>query len=98
MNILKDLQPSNVFSYFEKICSIPHTSFHEKALSDYCADFAKEKGFYYEQDDLGNVIIIKDATAGYEEVEPIMVQGHLDMVGDKAPDCPLDLEKDGYLP
>ena len=95
MNILKDLQPSKVFSYFEKICSIPHTSFHEKALSDYCADFAKEKGFYYEQDDLGNVIIIKDATAGYEEVEPIMVQGHLDMVGDKAPDCPLDLEKDG---
>ena len=97
MNILKDLQPAKVFYYFEKICSIPHTSFHERALSDYCAAFAKEKGFYYEQDDLGNVIIIKNATAGYEDVEPIMVQGHLDMVGDKAPDCPLDLEKDGLI-
>ena len=97
MKILKDLQPTKVFAYFEEICSIPHTSFHEKALSDYCVNFAKEHGFYYEQDDLGNVIIIKEATPGYEEAAPVMVQGHLDMVGDKTPDCPLDLEKDGLI-
>lgn len=97
MKVLKDLQPANVFAYFEEICSIPHTSFHEKELSDYCVNFAKEHGFYYEQDDLGNVIIIKEATEGYENVSPIMIQGHLDMVGDKTTDCPLDLEKDGLI-
>ena len=97
MKVLKDLQPANVFAYFEEICSIPHTSFHEKELSDYCVNFAKEHGFYYEQDDLGNVIIIKEATEGYENVSPIMIQGHLDMVGDKTADCPLDLEKDGLI-
>ena len=91
MKVLKDLQPANVFAYFEEICSIPHTSFHEKELSDYCVNFAKGHGFYYEQDDLGNVIIIKEATEGYENVSPIMIQGHLDMVGDKTADCPLDL-------
>lgn len=97
MKIIKDLQPANVFAYFEEICGIPHTSFHEKALSDYCVDFAKKHGFYYEQDDLGNVIIIKEATEGYEDAAPVMIQGHLDMVGDKTADCPLDLEKDGLI-
>lgn len=97
MNTLKGLEPANVFAYFEKISSIPHTSFHEKELSDYCASFAKEHGFFYKQDDMGNVIIIKEATVGYEDAVPVMIQGHLDMVGDKTPDCTLDLEKDGLI-
>lgn len=95
MNVLQNLEPASVFHFFEEICRIPHTSFHEKQLSDYCAAFAKERNLYYEQDELGNVIIIGEATEGYEDVEPIILQGHLDMVGDKAPDCDLDLEKDG---
>lgn len=94
MSVLQNMEPSAVFHYFEEICRIPHTSFHEKQLSDYCVAFAKERGLYCEQDDLGNVIIIKDATEGYEEIEPIILQGHLDMVGDKAPDCEIDLETD----
>ena len=92
MNILQDLEPAKVFWYFEKICSIPHTSFHEKALSDYCVSFAKERNLYYEQDDMGNVLIVAEATKGYEDVPAIMLQGHLDMVGDKTAKCNLDLE------
>lgn len=95
MKVLQNLEPALVFHFFEEICSIPHTSFHEKQLSDYCAAFAKEKNLYYEQDEPGNVLIIAPATKGYEDVEPVILQGHLDMVGDKAPDCDIDLEKDG---
>lgn len=95
MNILKDLQPASVFHFFEEICRIPHTSFHEKALSDYCVAFAKDHGLYWEQDDLGNVLIISKASEGYEDSAPLMIQGHLDMVGDKTLDCPLNLETDG---
>lgn len=95
MKVLQNLEPASVFRFFEEICGIPHTSFHEKQLSDYCVAFAKERNLYYEQDQLGNVIIIGEATEGYEDVEPIILQGHLDMVGDKAPDCAIDLEKDG---
>ncbi len=95
MGILKNLQPTSVFQFFEEICSIPHTSFHEKQLSDYCVKFAKERGLCYQQDEMGNVIIIKEATEGYEAVEPIMIQGHLDMVGAKTEDCPTNLETDG---
>ena len=95
MHILQDLEPAKVFSYFEKICSIPHTSFHEKKLSNYCVNFAKEHSLYYEQDEMGNVLIVADATSGYEDVPAVMLQGHLDMVGDKTAKCNLDLEKDG---
>ena len=94
MRVLQGLEPAAVFHYFEEICNIPHISYHEKELSDYCVNFAKERGLYYEQDEMGNVIIIKEATPGYEEVEPIILQGHLDMVGDKLPTCPIDMEKE----
>lgn len=95
MAILSNLQPISVFRFFEEICSIPHTSFHEKELSDYCVTFAQNRNLFYQQDNMGNVIIIKEATSGYEAVEPIMIQGHLDMVDAKTEDCETDLEKDG---
>ena len=94
MKALQGLEPASVFGFFEEICNIPHVSYHEKELSDYCVNFAKERGLYYEQDKLGNVIIIGEATPGYEDVEPVMIQGHLDMVGDKVPTCTIDMEKE----
>lgn len=94
MSVLKELQPASVFRFFEEICGIPHTSFHEKELSDYCVRFAEERGLFCTQDSVGNVIIVAEATKGYEKVEPIILQGHLDMVGAKEPQCDIDLEKD----
>ena len=94
MNVLHGYEPASVLHFFEEICGIPHISYHEKELSDYCVAFAKERGLYWEQDELGNVIMIKEATKGYEEVEPIIIQGHLDMVGDKIPECQIDMEKE----
>lgn len=94
MAVLSGLEPAAVFHYFEEICGIPHISYHEKALSDYCVRFAQQRGLYYEQDEMGNVLIVAPATEGYEQQAPLILQGHLDMVGDKTADCPLDLEKD----
>ena len=94
MYVLNGYEPASVFKFFEEICAIPHISYHEKELSDYCVAFAKERGLYVEQDDHYNVVIIKEATPGYEDVEPIIIQGHLDMVGDKLPTCPIDMEKE----
>lgn len=86
------------FYYFEEICGIPHTSHHEKALSDYCVQFAKAHGLACRQDEMGNVLIKAPATPGYEKEPGLILQGHLDMVGDKTADCPLDLEKDAIHP
>ena len=94
MGVLTNLEPASVFHYFEEICSIPHTSHHEKALSDYCVQFAKAHGLACRQDEMGNVLIKAPATPGYENEPALILQGHLDMVGDKTAACPLDLEKD----
>lgn len=94
MGVLTGLTPEPVFRYFEEICGIPHISHHEKELSDYCAAFARERGLFCAQDEMGNLIMIAEATPGYEEAEPIMLQGHLDMVGDKTAECELDMVKE----
>ena len=52
MGVLSNLEPASVFYYFEEICGIPHTSHHEKALSDYCVQFAKAHGLSCRQDEM----------------------------------------------
>ncbi len=90
-----NLKPENVFYYFEELSKIPHGSGNTKAISDYCVAFAKERNLEYYQDELNNVIIIKNPTEGYENAEPIIIQGHLDMVCEKEEDCNIDFTKDG---
>ena len=57
MSVLGHLEPNKVFYYFEEICKIPHGSGNTKGISDYLANFAKERNLKYTQDELGNVII-----------------------------------------
>ena len=95
MEVLSPLQPKAVFHYFEELCAIPHGSGNTKAVSDWCAAFAKARGLEYHQDALNNIIIIKEAAPGYEGAEPVILQGHLDMVCEKEPGCPKDLEREG---
>lgn len=93
--MLEHLQPERVFYYFEKMSEIPHGSGNTRQISDFCVNFAKEHGLEYHQDTDNNVIIIKEAAAGYEESEPVIIQGHLDMVCEKTADCAKDMEKEG---
>lgn len=95
MGVLSNLEPKEVFTYFEEISSIPRASYHEAKISDYCVEFAKKHGLFCIQDELKNVIIMKDATPGYEQEEPVILQGHLDMVCEKKPECSIDFETDG---
>ncbi len=93
--MLEHLQPQRVFYYFEKMCEIPHGSRNTKQISDFCVSFAKEHNLEYHQDADNNVIIIKEATAGYENADAVIIQGHLDMVCEKTTDCTKDMEKEG---
>lgn len=95
MSVLSNLKPAGVWKFFEELCKIPHGSHNEKAVSDYCVAFAKERGLSVWQDDAWNVIMVKEASKGYENAEPVILQGHLDMVCVKKPDCDLDMEKEG---
>lgn len=95
MGVLSNLEPNAVFKFFEEICSIPHGSGNVDKISDYLVKFAKDRSLEYYQDELKNVIIIKEAAKGYEQEKPVIIQGHMDMVAVKTPDSGIDLEKDG---
>lgn len=95
MRILENLEPQNVFYYFEEICKIPHGSGNTGQISDYLKAFADEHGLYCRQDELNNIIMIKEASKGYEDHASVLLQGHMDMVAVKDADCTLDMTKDG---
>ena len=92
---LAGLQPASVFSYFEKICAIPHGSRNTKAISDYLVSFAQLHGIRYEQDSLNNVVMYQEGTCGYEDHAPVILQGHMDMVCEKDVDCSINMDTDG---
>jgi len=99
---LAGLEPETLFGYFEKLCSIPHGSGNTKAISDYFLSFAQEHGLRSHRDEGGNVILFKDASAGYEDHPPVILQAHMDMVCQKEEGCtrnmetePLDVTHDG---
>ena len=94
---IRMLEPQKVFYYFQEIAKIPHGSGNTDLISAYLVEFAKERQLEYYQDSIGNVIIIKEASEGYENKEPIMLQGHMDMVAVKKPDSNIDLIKDGLI-
>ena len=92
---LAGLEPAAVFGYFEKLCSYPHGSGNTKQISDYLVSFAQEHGLRYIQDELNNVILFGEGTCGYEDHQPVVLQGHMDMVCDKDADCPIDMDTQG---
>ncbi|KXB66502.1 Xaa-His dipeptidase [Parvimonas sp. KA00067] len=79
-----NLKPERVFHYFRELSNIPHESHNEKAISDYIYNFGKSLGLETKQDDILNVYIRKPATKGYEDKPGIILQGHMDMVCEKA--------------
>ena len=94
-NKLAGLEPASVFAYFEEICSIPHGSRNTKLISDYLVAFAQKHGIRYFQDELNNVVMFQEGTCGMEDHEPVIIQGHMDMVCEKDEDCPINMDTDG---
>lgn len=95
MGVLSNLEPKEVFSYFEEICGIPHGSGNTQVISDYLVNFAIDHDLRYRQDEAGNVVIFKPATSGYEDADTVMLQGHMDMVAEQDPDCIKDMMTEG---
>ena len=89
---LAGLQPERIWAHFEKLCSIPHGSFHTDEICSYLENFAKNLGLRCLRDKTNNLIIFKDASAGYEDHEPVILQGHMDMVCQKDEGVCIDLE------
>ncbi len=82
-NVVKGLYPESVFDFFAQISDIPRGSKKEEKISNWLVNFAKERNLEVIQDDFLNVIIKKPAFKGYENLSPLIIQGHMDMVWEK---------------
>ena len=92
---ITELEPRKVFFFFSELAKIPHGSGNTRQIEQYCLDFAEKRGLKTYRDEYGNVMIFKDGTEGYEQSEPVILQGHLDMVCEKLQNCTKDMEREG---
>lgn len=95
---LGNLQPQSLWNHFEEICGIPRPSRKEEKISQYVIAFAKKNNLEYKVDDFGNIVIRKQASPGKENLKPVTLQGHLDMVAEKNKDVEHNFEKDPIQP
>ncbi len=92
--IMKNLQPSLVWKNFEALTRIPRPSGKKEEVAAFLVNFGKSLGLETLQDEIGNVLIRKPASAGYENHPGVILQGHMDMVPQKNNDTVFDFEKD----
>ena len=98
MKEITELEPKALWKQFAKVCSIPHPSKHEEKLRAYVVAFAQEHGLEYQEDTVGNIVVRKAATAGYEDRPGVILQAHMDMVPQKNSDLKFNFETDPIEP
>ncbi|AYA39553.1 beta-Ala-His dipeptidase [Xenorhabdus nematophila] len=98
MSGLSTLSPQLLWDIFAQICSIPHPSYHEEALASHIIEWAKNKEFHVERDEVGNILIRKPASKGMENRKAVVLQAHLDMVPQKNNDTQHDFAQDPIRP
>lgn len=86
-----------VFRYFEDISRVPRCSGNTAPIADYLERFAKRSSLFCYRDEKNNVLIKKPAYEGYEQRPAVILQGHTDMVKQCAPDCSVDMDKEGVI-
>ncbi|PIE44853.1 MAG: cytosol nonspecific dipeptidase [Gammaproteobacteria bacterium] len=91
---LSQLQPQAVWDYFYQLTQVPRPSKHEDKIQAFMLDFGRSLGLKTHRDEVGNIIIKKPATAGYENRQGVVLQAHLDMVPQANNDTPHDFVND----
>ncbi|MBS9768862.1 MAG: aminoacyl-histidine dipeptidase [Flavobacteriaceae bacterium] len=88
------LEPKILFEYFHQITQIPRPSKKEEKIIQYLLEFGEKHELETLKDEIGNVIIRKPATKGYEDLHPVVLQSHIDMVCEKNEGTEHDFDKD----
>ncbi len=98
MSVLSELNPDSIWIYFEEICGIPRLSKKEEKIRHYLIGFARKNSLEYKEDEVGNILITRQPSPGYENRKPIVLQSHMDMVGEKNADYPHNWDTDPIRP
>lgn len=98
MSVLGNLEPKSVWEYFEQITQVPRSSKKEEKIISFLLKFAKDNKLEATRDKIGNVLIKKAATNGMENLKPVVLQSHMDMVCESNKDVKIDFDKDPITP
>ena len=98
MSIFDILWPTPVWNYFQEICKIPRLSKNEGKIRQYLLQFASDNNLEAREDQTGNVLIIRPASPGMEKRKILVLQSHMDMVGEKNSDNPHNWDADPIIP
>ncbi|MDO5570606.1 MAG: aminoacyl-histidine dipeptidase [Bacteroidales bacterium] len=91
---INELSPSLIWHYFDRITKVPRPSKKEGKIRAFLINFAEEHNLQYKDDEVGNILIMKPATKGYENRKSILFQSHMDMVCEKNNDTVHDFDND----
>lgn len=92
---IRNLEPKTLWGHFADLNSVPRPSKKEEKVIQFMLDFGKKLGLETYKDEVGNVLIKKPATKGYETRKTVVLQSHLDMVCQKNNDTNFDFETQG---
>jgi len=92
---IRNLEPKALWNKFADLNAVPRPSKKEERVIAFMKDFGENLGFETIEDEVGNVIIKKPATAGMENRTTIVMQSHLDMVHQKNNDTEFDFDTQG---
>jgi dipeptidase D len=98
MSVISQLKPSPIWQYFEEICKIPRLSKNEERIRQYLINFAKKNNLEAKEDEIGNILIIRPSSSGMQNRKTLVLQSHMDMVGEKNADHPHNWETDPIIP
>lgn len=91
---IRELEPKLVWEIFDDITRVPRPSKREEKIGAFLVEFARSHGLEYQCDAIGNIVIRKAASAGYESRPTVVLQAHTDMVCEKNSDKVFDFDND----
>lgn len=94
MDELSHLEPWVLWRHFDRLRQEPRLSKHEHRVQSLVSNWAAERHFTYRRDSYGNILIAVPATVGFERSPVVILQAHLDMVGEHSPDTNFDFLRD----
>jgi dipeptidase D len=98
MSALSELNPAPIWIYFDEICKIPRLSKNEGKIRKYLLNFASAYDLKSKEDSVGNILIVRPASPGFENIKTLVLQSHMDMVGEKNADYPHNWLTDPIVP
>lgn len=83
-----------ILQAFEQISEVPRPSKREEKIVAWLMNWADESGLVARSDEAMNVLIEVPPTSGFEHSQTLVLQGHMDMVCEKAKGFKHDFDKD----